>query len=120
MGDYLGDLKNGLKKSVEDLNKSVKTLETQSKINTLNKEADAVYAEIGKRAVAENGAEKYGELGDKLRTILADVKTEEEKLPAGAVKEKRKAKICPGYSTENPENARFCSCCCERQEDQKP
>lgn len=64
MGDFLGDLKKGLNKSVEDLNKSVKTLEIQSKINNLKKDADAVYAEIGKRAVAENSTEKYGEIGE--------------------------------------------------------
>ena len=29
MGDFLGDLKKGINKSVEDLNKSVKTLEIQ-------------------------------------------------------------------------------------------
>ena len=63
MGDFLGDLKKGPNKSVEDLNKSVKTLETKSKINNLKKEADTVYAEIGKLAVAENSSEKYGELG---------------------------------------------------------
>ena len=82
MGDFLGDLKKGINKSVEDLNKSVKTLEIQSKISSLKKEADAVYAEIGKRAVQENGLEKYGELGDKLQVILTDNKAEEEKLPA--------------------------------------
>ena len=59
MGDFLGDLKKGINKSVEDLNKSVKTLEIQSKISSLKKEADTVYAEIGKRAVQENGLEKY-------------------------------------------------------------
>ena len=40
MGDFLGDLKKGINKSVEDLNKSVKTLEIQSKISSLKKEAD--------------------------------------------------------------------------------
>lgn len=119
MGDFLGDLKKGLNKSVEDLNKSVKTLEIQSKINNLKKDADAVYAEIGKRAVAENGTEKYGEFGEKLQTILAEIKTEEEKLPADAA-ETKKTKICPGCSTENPGDARFCSCCGEMLEDQNP
>lgn len=120
MGDFLGDLKKGLNKSVEDLNKSVKTLETQSKINNLKKEADTVYAEIGKRAVAENGSEKYGELGDKLEKILADIRTEEEKLPPEAAVDEKKTKKCPGCSAENPPDARFCSCCGEMFEDQNP
>ena len=101
MGDFLGDLKKGINKSVEDLNKSVKTLEIQSKISSLKKEADAVYAEIGKRAVQENGLEKYGELGDKLQELLTDIKAEEEKRPTEAVGVK-KTKICPGCSGENP------------------
>ncbi|MCZ9313003.1 MAG: hypothetical protein O0V67_06460 [Methanocorpusculum sp.] len=119
MGDFLGDLKKGLNKSVEDLNKSVKTLEIQSKISSLKKDADAVYAEIGKRAVEESGPEKYGELGDKLQIILAEIKTEEEKLPADAA-ETKKTKTCPGCSAENPGDARFCSCCGEMFEDQNP
>lgn len=119
MGDFLGDLKKGINKSVEDLNKSVKTLEIQSKISSLKKEADTVYAEIGKRAVQENGLEKYGELGDKLQVLLTDIKAEEEKLPAEA-SDVKKTKICPGCSTENPVDARFCSCCGEMLEDQSP
>ena len=119
MGDFLGDLKKGINKSVEDLNKSVKTLEIQSKISNLKKEADAVYAEIGKRAVEENGLEKYGELGDKLRVLLADIRAEEEKLPADTA-DAKKIKICPGCSAENPVDARFCSCCGEMLEDQNP
>ena len=119
MGDFLGDLKKGINKSVEDLNKSVKTLEIQSKISNLKKEADAVYAEIGKRAVQENGLEKYGELGDKLQVLLTDIKAEEEKLPAEAA-DVKKTKICPGCSAETPVDARFCSCCGEMLEDQSP
>lgn len=114
MGDFLGDLKKGLNESVEDLNKSVKTLKTQSKINNLRKEIDTVYTEIGERAVAENGPGPYGELGNKLRILLAELKAEEEKLPLDAVLEERKSKICPGCSTENPENARYCTECGER------
>lgn len=106
MGDFLNE-------SVEDLNKSVKTLKTQSKINNLTKEADAVYAEIGKRAVAENGLEPYWELGDKLRTILSEIKAEEEELPADAVIEEKNVKICPGCSSENADTARYCSECGE-------
>ncbi len=114
----LGGLMKGLSGLMPQDDPSVKVLTAQAALSDLHKQEEALYAEIGRQAYADNPA-AYPQ-SEQLRLVLLNIAEAEGKLNAvqtekrQADQEKKMAEAktsCPGCGHQNPEGTKFCQEC---------
>ena len=92
----------------------------QSDVADLKNQEEAMYLEIGRKAVEMYGLDAFGELADKLKLIQSNLKTAQAKLDAAKAEDEAKKKAeqeakaactCPSCGYENPDGTKFCQEC---------
>ena len=116
----LGGLVKGLSSFMPQDDPSVQTFTAQSDVSNLRKQEAEALAEIGRMAVAERGADAFGEVGNRLKLVQANLASAESKLAAmqqqqqeaeQAAKAAAAALRCPSCGWDNAEGTRFCQEC---------
>lgn len=117
-GGFGGILK-GLSGFLPQDDPEVAVMMASSEVSDLQKQEQELYAEIGRRALAE-GCVQYPELRSKLALIQENLVAAQAKLrQAQANKEEREnarkaeesSRLCPQCQTLNPEGVKFCQEC---------
>ena len=120
MSDIFGSLMKGLSTLMPQDDPKTQILKMQTEISDLKKQETNLYAEIGKAAIEQYGAESFGEPAQRLQqtkdTIIAVQQKLEEAQAAEAEREKAAkealaARTCPNCGFENPEGTKFCQEC---------
>ncbi|NLA71963.1 MAG: zinc ribbon domain-containing protein [Clostridiaceae bacterium] len=122
--DFLGGL-GGLMKGLSGMgipmnDPSTKMITAQIEVSDLQKQELELYAEMGKKAFAQCGTEKFAEEAERLQLVQSNLSIAQDKLAAATaeyenMKSEEKARICEctcsccGY--ENPEGTKFCNGC---------
>lgn len=136
MNGILDNLAKGIANAVAPNDPDVKILNAQSEIDRLKNEEIKIFAEIGKKAIEEEGAEKYGEFSEKLTLKQDEIKKAEENLTtlkaekeaAEKAKAEREAaeeaanssRFCTSCGTENGPGVKFCMECGTKLETEAP
>lgn len=120
LGSGLGGLVKGLTSIMPKNDPDVQLFTSQSDIADLEKQREALFAEIGRQAVSQYGLESFGELAGRIRLVesnLADAKARSEAM----LREKEEkeqaerlalaARTCPQCGCENAEGTKFCQEC---------
>lgn len=116
----LGSLVKGLSGLMPQDDPTVKLMNAQTEVNELKQQEEALYAEIGRKAVQVYGLETFSETADRLKLIQANLQSAQAKLNATkAENEAAKAKeeaakaacTCPNCGYENSEGIKFCQEC---------
>lgn len=116
----LGGLVKGLASFMPQDDPAVQAFTAQSDVADLRKQETEALAGIGRAAVAERGADAFGEAGGRLKLIQANLAAAEGKLSAAqqqAEEAQRQAQMaaaathCPSCGFDNPDNTKFCQEC---------
>ena len=106
---FFDDLKATAKSEMDGVKKNVKTAQLQSELNDLKREETEIYAEIGRQAVSESGAGKFGETGTKLLEVQEKIAAKEGEI--SEVKGPEAELVCPSCNTEVGDGVKFCPNC---------
>lgn len=116
----LGGLVKGLSTLMPQDDPGVQAFAAQSEVGNLRRQESEIYAEIGKAAVASQGADAFGELGAKLKLVQMNLASAEGKLnvmkqQAEEAERQEQARLdalrCPSCGWDNPEGTKFCQEC---------
>lgn len=123
----LGGFVKGLANLMPQDDPAVQAFTAQSDVADLQKQETETLAEIGRLMVAERGAEAFGDAGNRLKLIQANLASAQAKLGVAqqqaeeakrqAQEEERRAQAvaaayrCPACGLDNPEGTRFCQEC---------
>ncbi|MBQ9953826.1 MAG: zinc ribbon domain-containing protein [Eggerthellaceae bacterium] len=116
----LGGIVKGLSSFMPQDDPGVQAFAAQSNVSDLRKQEAEALAEIGRMAVAERGADAFGEVGMRLKLVQANLATAEGKLSAMQQKAQEAeqaaaaaaaARRCPSCGWDNPEGTKFCQEC---------
>lgn len=120
MGTFFDNLKITAKSGADEVKKTIKITQLESDISQLEKQEANIYAQIGKMAVENDGAEKYGDLGTKLLDLqknraaknaeLAELKPEEQNSGYASPSEDKDG-FCQACGTKYTAGTKFCSSC---------
>ena len=78
----LGGLMKGLSGFMPQDDPAVKLMNAQTEVNELKEQEEALYAEIGRKAIQMFGLDTFGEMADRLKLIQANLQAAEAKLKA--------------------------------------
>lgn len=114
----LGGLMKGLSSFMPQDDPNVKLMQAQTEIEDLKKQENELFAEIGRKAYAENPS--AFPQNDRIKLIQSNIvsaqakleTSKSEQLEAKKAKEQAEnARLCPNCDTLNPEGVRFCQEC---------
>ncbi len=120
LGSGLGGLVKGLTGLMPQDDPAVQVLSATSELDGFRKQEQELYAQIGKTMVEQSGLDAFGELGNKLRLVQANIASAEEKLNGAKAAQDAKQKseeeaaavlTCPSCGHVNPEGTSFCGEC---------
>lgn len=109
----LGGLMKGLSGFMPQDDPDVQIMKLQSDVSDLKQQEQEIFAQIGRQALASQGAAAFGELADRLKLVQVNLTAAEQKVRAlQATKEaKQNAFTCPSCGHENPDGTKFCQEC---------
>ena len=127
----LGGLMKGLSSIMPQDDPKTQLFKLQSEVSDLQKQENDLYAEIGRAAMEQYGAEGFGETAQKLQLVQTNLAAAQQKLSEAqaaeeerkkaeeaAAAERRRAELaareertCPSCGNENPEGTKFCQEC---------
>ena len=127
----LGGLMKGLSGIMPQDDPKTQLFKLQSEVSDLQKQENDLYAEIGRAAMEQYGAEGFGETAQRLQLVQTDLAAARQKLSEAqaaeeerkraeeaAAAERRRAELaareertCPKCGSENPEGTKFCQEC---------
>ncbi len=119
------NLMKGLSTIIPKDDPAVKFLTARKTLTDLKKQCEALYAEIGKMALAKDGDEAYGQTAETLRGVLDKIeetqafldtvkgnnRKEGESFKDMCSQEEDQGEACPQCGQENPAGAKFCTAC---------
>ncbi len=113
--DLFGGLGNLFKGFMPKDDPAVKLMDAQGDIDGLRRQETEIYAEVGKKAMAED-AGRYSEYANRLRMVREEIERAEQALKAAQTESEAKkieeAKgTCPECGHKNPEGTKFCQEC---------
>ena len=123
MSDLLNDGLDNLLKGLSSLfpkdDPTMKFLTARGTVVELKKKIDALYAEIGRMALARDGDEAYGDTAVQLRELIEKMEEAQAIIDAAKGQNKgpsfkdmmEKAQTCPQCGNECPANSKFCNNC---------
>ena len=115
----LGGLMKGLSAFMPQDDPDVKLMKAQSELSELKEKETALYAEIGRQALARDGG-RFPELENKLKLIQANINDAQTKLETAQGEKSKKEQAeqqaaeqstCPACGNRNPDNVKFCQEC---------
>ena len=115
----LGGLMKGLSAFMPQDDPDVKLMNAQSELNELKEKETALFAEIGRQALARD-AGRFSELENKLKLIQANMNEAQAKLETAQGEKSKKEQAeqqateqstCPACGYRNPEGVKFCQEC---------
>ncbi len=109
----LGGLMKGLSGFMPQDDPDVQIMKLQSDVSDLKQQEQEIFTQIGRQALASQGAAAFGELADRLKLVQVNLTAAEQKVRAlQATKEaKQNAFTCPSCGHENPDGTKFCQEC---------
>ncbi|MCK9251893.1 MAG: zinc ribbon domain-containing protein [Eubacteriales bacterium] len=109
----LGGLMKGLSGFMPQDDPDVQIMKLQSDVSDLKQQEQEIFAQIGRQALASQGAAAFGELGDRLKLVQINLAAAEQKARTlqAAKEAKQNAFTCPSCGHENPDGTKFCQEC---------
>ena len=109
----LGGLMKGLSGFMPQDDPDVQIMKLQSDVSDLKQQEQEIFAQIGRQALASQGAAAFGELADRLKLVQVNLTAAEQKVRAlqAAKEAKQNAFTCPSCGHENPDGTKFCQEC---------
>ena len=116
----LGGIVKGLSSFMPQDDPGMQEFTAKSEVSDLRRQESEALAEIGRMAVAEQGADAFGEVGNRLKLIQSNLSVAEGKLASvqqaaqeaeAAAKAAADALRCPSCGWDNVEGTRFCQEC---------
>ena len=116
----LGGLVKGLSNLMPQDDPAVQLLNAQTELDGYQKQEQELYAQIGKSAVDSKGLEAFGQLGEKLALVQANIAAAQQKLSGAKAEQDAKKKAedeaaaaltCPSCGHVNPTGTAFCGEC---------
>ncbi|MEG1432324.1 MULTISPECIES: zinc ribbon domain-containing protein [Eubacterium] len=120
----LDNLMKGLSNLFPKDDPTIKFLTARGTVVELKKRTDALYAEIGKMALARDGDTAYGDTALQLRELLDQMAEAQAIIDAAkgqngqSFKDMFEAQTCPVCGQENPPDSQYCSSCGAKLGDQ--
>src|SRR5678810_1012666 len=117
LGGLMGGL-SGMGIPMDD--PSTRIIMARIEVSDLQKQELELYAEMGKKAFAQCGTEKFGEEAERLLLVQSNLSRAQDKLAAATAEyEKKEAEekarfcecVCSCCGYENPEGTKFCNGC---------
>lgn len=109
---FFDELKSAAKSGTDEVKKTVRIGELNVELVDLKKKENEAYALIGRDAVAADGAEKFGENGQKLLDIQNQI--DKNKAELAELQPKAEENKCPKCGEVCTKETRFCPKCGER------